>query len=272
MASRGKHFIPDPRRIRTQRASLYWTLGAAILGFVVAVTQGAMSPVLALIWVLVFLLVVVAYEGFVHRGIQGEAVCLFGSSYAELEHKMPESVATLISASGATGVSILGGTLGTFAKVGANLTALANLYRDGHPVRILVLDPDGSGIRQLAEQRQQRGHDDTVEDLAAEIRRGLKRLHAQLGRTAMLDCCRLYQHLPRNSVYCLGPAYVVTIYRFGAGASSPCIFLRESDATAAFCDALEHTFDDIWNARSTRTFRLADVGDAEVTPPVAPVE
>ncbi|MGB3328608.1 MAG: hypothetical protein WBA46_06600 [Thermomicrobiales bacterium] len=242
-----------------------------------------MSGSLAVIWVLVLVIIVLAYEGIVRQGpavgervevvaqapsadtvadlaaAPGEASCIFAASYAELEHQMPDSVHGLIAASAEQGVSILGGTFGTFAKVEANLRALRGLLDAGHPVRLLMLDPDAAGVGLLADQKRERGQSVRAIDLEREIRFSLNRLRDHLGAAALEQCCRLYPHIPRNSVYCLGDAYVVTIYKFGAGASSPCIFLRESDVTQPFCDALDRSFDDIWNARLTRPFTEGDL-------------
>lgn len=283
MAARWKSVVPDPRAFRSQRASLYWTVVAAALGLAIAISQGAMGGSLAVIWALVLVIVVVAYEGLVRQGpamtdtldartlapvpdlvpvpdtVPGEAACIFGSSYSDLEHQMPDSVDELIASSGEKGVSILGGTFGTFAKVEANVRALKTLIEAGIPVRLLMLDPYARGVTLLADQKQQRGQSIEAVDLEREIRISLKRLHDHLGTDALMKHCRLYTHIPRNSVYCLGTAYVVTIYKFGAGASSPCIFLRRSTVTAPFCDALDSTFNDIWNAPMTRPFEVHDL-------------
>lgn len=281
MAARWKSVIPDPRAFRSQRASLYWTVVAAALGLGIAMSQGAMGGSLGVIWALVLVIVVLAYESLVRQSSAvtvalidhspalisdpileagtGEAACIFGSSYSDLEHQMPDSVDELIASSGEKGVAILGGTFGTFAKVEANVRALKALIEAGIPVRLLMLDPYARGVTLLADQKQQRGQSIEAVDLEREIRISLKRLHDHLGTDALVKHCRLYTHIPRNSVYCLGNAYVVTIYKFGAGASSPCIFLRRSTVTNPFCDALDSTFNDIWNAPMTRPFDVRDL-------------
>ena len=245
--------------LKSGRTWLYGVLVPTVVGLIVSVTSGGMGVKIFLIWLLLCALIVTAFEGFLRVRSTETSAAWYAGTNAALKRSIPQSVEEYITQAGETGVDILGGTLGEFAQFRANVDALDDLDRRGYKLRILMMDPNGSGVEQLSDQRRQVGKTITAVELKAEIRKNLKHLFDQLGKDGMRRCCRLYQHTPRNSVYRLGDFYIVTVYRFGAAGSSPTLAITRTDQNTAFCDGLDRGFDDIWQAESTRAFSDDDI-------------
>ena len=246
--------------LETNRLWLYGMLIPIIITVIFTVTTGALGVLPALVWILVFALIVAILEGFLRKGVPSDSSVIWGKTARSLRERMPLSEAGLIAASGVKGVTILGGTLAEFSANRGNIEALRDLIRDGHPVRILMLDAKGEGVEHIAEQRRQViGSVNPVDESRNEIRSSLRRLEERLGKADFRRCCRLLFHAPRNSVYQLGDRYIVTVYSFGRGGGSPAFFLERNEENQEFCDGLDRNFEVLWSAESTRAITDDDL-------------
>ena len=245
--------------LKSGRTWIYGVIVPSIVGLIIAVTTDGMGFQMFLVWTLFFLLLVAVYEGFLRQRSIQDTETYFAGSANGLYKLLPHSLADMIRNAGPDGVAIMGGALGGFAINRENTEALGSLSRQGAPVQILMLDPEGPGVERLADQRRQVGSSVTGPELRAEIRTSLKHLRDQLGPSNMYQSCRLYSHTPRNAIYRIGDSYVVTVYRFGGGGSSPSLFLTRNEANDAFCNGLDRSFRDTWNSETSRPFRDEDI-------------
>jgi len=149
-------------------------------------------------------------------------------------------------------VYFLGGTFKTLTDDERNILAMKELLDKGIKVRILIQDPTGEGLRMRAEERQEKGQTITRKDLSMEVVRSIIRIADRIGPDILPDIMKAYGGLIHNSYYRLGNLYVLTIYTFGRGGSSPSFSVMRDEDTMKFCDKLDTGFDDLWNAPSTK--------------------
>ena len=169
----------------------------------------------------------------------------------------------------ASDVFILGGTLKSFTDDESNLTALRRLREEGKRVRILLLNPDGEACRQRERDRlsAKRPDADQAQEALLSVARIVFGLRITPGDPAEAkSILRWYDALPHNAIYKLGTTYVINMYRFGRGRSSPALIVERTRRHAAFCDALDRGFDDLWNAERTIAVPVQEVLDRGVRP------
>jgi hypothetical protein len=150
----------------------------------------------------------------------------------------------------ATAIDILSGTLRTFTERRANIQSLRERFRDGAAVRILLLAPEGEGIRLLARDRRVRGVHVGGEDLKEEVAQSLRRLLDEFEPAELQAILRLYDGVPHSSVLRCDDRYALTLYTFGRGGSAPALSLQRAGHTA-FCQAVDRGFNELWNAKTT---------------------
>ncbi len=154
----------------------------------------------------------------------------------------------------AQSVFLLGGTFKTFCDDAKNLRDLRELIERNGTLRILCLNPIGEGIKMLAAMRKDVSKRVSEEKLRMETINSLERMADHIGVADMEKTVKLYNALPRNSIYRADDAYSITIYVHGRGASSPSISLTRRSNNAAFCSSLDHGCDEMWHAESSIPF------------------
>ncbi len=150
-------------------------------------------------------------------------------------------------------VLLLGGTFKTFTDDEDNLSSLKK-FSEKHPnkVKILIMDPEGEGVKAAADARQQKKPKVSSRTLLAEIRASLIRFAEVLGNDWCAMNIYFYGTYPTHSLFKVKDHWIVTPYTFGRGASSPALYFKESDATQGFCKKLEDSFEDMLNKSEQR--------------------
>ena len=171
----------------------------------------------------------------------------FSASQSELLRQVPELHLLIAEA---PEVMLLGGTMKTLTDDSRVIEAINKSLQDGKHVRILLMHPRGTGIQSTARARQSGGKSVTADDLATEVKTSLNRMVDGCG-VAVLDAIRLYSEHPTYSLFCFGSKFMLTIYSTGRGASSPALFLGQSEKTNEFIRGLRRGFDDLWRSPTT---------------------
>jgi hypothetical protein len=176
----------------------------------------------------------------------------FARSWNALLDRIPP-LPSLIRESNA--VDLLGGTFKSFTDRAENIDALRSVLDRDAPVRILIMHPDSQANALRAQDRKARGVTTSVERLAHEVLVSLMRFVDHLGVDTTMQSVRLYDSLPHNAVYRLGTFYLVNLYTFGRGGSSPALGFPRNEETADLCAALDASFNDQWAASSTHALQ-----------------
>ena len=132
-------------------------------------------------------------------------------------------------------------------------------------MRVLIMNPEGEGVRAIAEERQSQGRNDSPADLGNEIRRNIRRLLLEFSPAELSTVLRYYSSTPHSSVHRYGEVYVATLYSVGRGSSSPCIAVNRSDHDR-FCESLKRGFDELWNSCAATTPSIEDLEALARTP------
>jgi hypothetical protein len=228
-----------------------------LVGLAVTVTAGGAGPWLLLAWAGVYGVAAVAIElGLRRVDAQSGRVLTAGDNEGVRRAVGPTKA--LLEA--ADSVDILGGTLKTFVEHNAAIRALYDRYRARAQVRILLMEPGNWGSRLAVEERRARGATTTDDMIDREILETLQRLADEFSPAVLCDVVRLYPTSRRTSVHRYGDRYIVTLYTFGRGASSPTLTLRRP-GHEAFCSALDEGFAELWNAGTTQRLNAALLGE-----------
>jgi hypothetical protein len=228
-----------------------------LLGLAVTVTAGGARLWLLLAWAGVYGVAVLAIELGLRR-VDAQSGRVFTAGDNDGVRRVVGPTKTLLEA--ADSVDILAGTLKTFVENNAAVKALHDRYRARAQVRILLMEPGNWGSRQAVEERRARGATTPDDMFDREILDTLQRLADELSPAVLCDVVRLYPTSRRASVHRYGDRYIVTLYTFGRGASSPTLTLRRQ-GHAAFCSALDQGFAELWNAGTTQQLNAALLGE-----------
>lgn len=248
---------------------------SGLLGLSVTVSAGGARPWLLLAWAAVYGVAALAIELGLRR-VDAQSRRIFTSADNDGVRPVVGPTRALLEA--ADSVDILSGTLKTFVEHNAAIRALHDRYRARTQVRILLMEPGNWGSRLAVEERRARGAT-TPDD--REILDTLQRLADEFSPAVLCDVVRFYPTSRRASVHRYGDRYIVTLYTFGRGASSPTPTLRRQ-GHEAFCGALDQGFAELWNAGTTQRLNAAlrwgpwgalpwgtDVGAVARSPPSA---
>lgn len=249
------------------RATVYGFLASTGLPMIIGWTSGQMPLAAFVVWTVILCLAAVATEGYLAVRGNGAKVLVADSQVALTKRFV--DLPRLIEGAGAGGIDILGGTLKTFTDDRRTLEALRKADVAGTQIRILMIDPDGDGIEQMARQRKAVRSSASAAALRMEARQSLQRLADELGSTKLQRIAKVYQDLPHHSVYRIGSSFLVTVYRFGKGGSSPALFVVRGPRTKEFCDGFEEGFQDVWDAATTVPMSDAKLR-AEPSPSTSP--
>jgi hypothetical protein len=248
--------LPEVRRLREfvtehpsgSRQFLHGVLLGTVLGVVATATAGAIPWSLAVIWFLLYLLAALVLELLLVEPREAPIPHVYsGSDFAAVSHALmaeDELIAT------SDRIELLSGTLKTFTERSANIAALYQRHRTGVPVRLLLMSPQGEGLRIAAAERRDRGGGIDVDDLRREINQSVERLLLIFPFKELKQVLRFYAGSPHSAVARYGEQYILTVYTFGRGGSSPSIALQRPQHTD-FCKGLDLGFHELWNAEST---------------------
>ena len=228
-----------------------------LLGLAVTVTPGGARPWLLLAWTGVYGVAALAIE----LGLR-QVDAQYGRVFTAGDNDGVRSVVgpTKALLEAADSVDILGGTLKTFVEHNVAIRALHDRYRARAQVRILLMEPGNWGSRLAVEERRARGATTPDDMFDREILDTLRRLVDEFSPAVLCDVVRLYPTSRRTSVHRYGDRYIVTLYTFGRGASSPTLTLRRQ-GHEAFCSALDQGFAELWNAGTTQRLNAARLGE-----------
>ena len=230
------------------RQLLHGVLLSTVLGIAATASIGAAPWWLFVIWLLLYLVVALAFE--LMLGQRQAAIVhqvRSGSDY-EMVARDLEAIDELIGR--AQQIELLTGTLKTFTERSANIKALYERHRAGAQVRLLMMAPQGDGVQSAAAERSYRGAPLRVDDLRQEIAKGIGRLLLEFPQDVLSQILRLYTGSPHSAIARYGDCYIVTMYTFGRGGSSP-TFALQRPQHKAFCQALDRGFQELWEAKST---------------------
>lgn len=146
-----------------------------------------------------------------------------------------------------TTVRIAGGTFKTFCDDPRNLLSLKNTLAIGGAIKVLMLHPDGDGLKMLAQMRKDYSPRTSEIKLKNEIEASIDRMCEMIDPDFITNCVRFYRALPRFGL-CIGSRFsLITLYSHGHGSSSPCIMLDQvNNSTKDFCAAISRGFDELW--------------------------
>lgn len=233
---------------------------SGLLGLAVTVTAGGARPWLVLAWAGVYGVAALAIELGLRR-VDAQFGRVFTASDNDGVRRVLGPTKALLEA--ADSVDILGGTLKTFVEHNAAIRALHDRHRARAQVRILLMEPGTWGTRQAVEERRARGATTPEDMFDREILDTLRRLADEFSPAVLCDVVRLYPTSRRASVHRYGDRYIVTLYTFGRGASSPTLTLRRQ-GHEAFCGGLDQGFTELWEAGTTRRLNAALLGELGV--------
>ena len=219
-----------------------------LLGLAVTVTAGGASPWLLLVWASVYGVAALAIELDLRR-VDARTGRVFTAGDNDGVRRVVGPPKALLEA--ADSVDILAGTLKTFVANNATVRALHDRCRGGAQVRILLMEPGNWGSRQAVEERRARGATTPDDMFDREILDTLQRLADEFSPAVLCEVVRLYPTSRRASVHRYGDRYIVTLYTFGRGGSSPTLTLRRQ-GHEEFCSALDQGFAELWNAGTTQ--------------------
>lgn len=225
------------------RGALYPS-AAGIVGLLLAFqtnevyVQLSLSVVVVMSWL--FLIAIV--ELLIIRGMSGQ-------KYFSTQNELFKQISLFEQIRMSTSVDLLGGTFASFTYDGENLLGLRELLTRQGQLRILMLDPFGSGIHAYSEARCVRipsfDHD---QKLKQEVKNSLSRFIEQLGEAETLKVVRLYGVAPTSSIYRFDDKVVLTSYTYGRGASSPAVLLYRDEHNNDYFDHLLRGFNELWEA------------------------
>jgi hypothetical protein len=243
--------------MRRLRGSFHVIALSGLLGLAVTVTAGGARPWLLLAWAGVYGVAALAIELGLRR-VDAQSGRVFTAGDNDGVRRVVGPTKALLEA--ADSVDILAGTLKAFVENNAAVRALHDRYRARAQVRILLMEPGNWGSRQAVEERRARGATTPDDMFDREILDTLQRLADEFSPAVLCDVVRLYPTSRRASVHRYGDRYIVTLYTFGRGASSPTLTLRRQ-GHEAFCSALDQGFAELWNAGTTQRLNAALLGE-----------
>jgi hypothetical protein len=220
-----------------------------ILRVVYELTKGQVSGPFILGWAVAVLLMIVTFEFALAWSERLEGAVTFAPSHNQLTERRPQIHGRLVTAKH---VALVGGTFKTFADRAENLDALSKRASLGpeSSTRILILNPKGKSLIDIARSRKELGRLLSLDDLEQEIRMSLARLSERLG-DRMPAIVRLYEGPLSLGIYRFDDEFVLTLYTYGRGASSPSMFIRRSAEHSDFLDSVSRGVEELWNAPSS---------------------
>lgn len=260
--SRVRRFVKKSRK--QIRAVFY---GVFIAGFTtvlfVDLTKGTVTTEFVIKWAMGLAVVVL----FVEYCILFATYCRNKIETAGSQFALMQSLEPLWERLGrAQKIDLLGGTYKTFTDRAENLSALSKGIKSGCEVRILMLHPEGDGMADVVRSRNELGRILRDGLISEEIKNSIGRLLEVVGLETTLKILKLYNSAPRFSFYRIDSEYLVTIYTFGRGASSPAMYLDAKHGHNEICRSFDRGFRELWEAPSTiavtkdllRQFQLLD--------------
>jgi hypothetical protein len=243
--------------MRRLRGPFHVVALGGLLGLAVTVTAGGAGPWLLVAWAGVYGVAALAIELGIRR-VDAQSGRVFTAGDNDGVRRVVGPTEALLEA--ADSVDILGGTLKTFVEHNAAIRVLHDRYRARAQVRILLMEPGSWGSRLAVEERRARGATTLDDMFDREILDTLQRLADEFSPAVLCDVVRLYPTSRRTSVHRYGDRYIVTLYTFGRGASSPTLALRRQ-GHEAFCSALDQGFAELWNAGTTQRLNATLLGE-----------
>jgi hypothetical protein len=220
---------------------------SGLLGLAVTVTAGGARLPLLLLWVGIYGVAALAIE-LSSRSVDARSRRVLTAGDNDGVRHVLRPTPDLLEA--ADSIDIVGGTLRTFVEHNAAVRALHDRHRAGAQIRILLMKPDSWGTQLAVEERRARGVTTPDDMFDREILDTLRRLADEFSPAVLYGIARLYPTSRRTSVHRYGDRYIVTVYTFGRGSSSPTLTLRRQ-GHESFCSALDQGFEELWNARTT---------------------
>jgi hypothetical protein len=248
----GKALEALRQRPRSARGFAHSVMLGSVLGVLVSFMSNQLGAWLLVTWLLGYTAATLALELALQAG---KRTLISGGDYRNVVSRLGQ-VETFIA--GANSVDLMAGTLKTFTERRADIHSLHNRFRAGCTVRILVMNPNGDGVHAMANERQAQRSNIMPEDLSNEIRQSLKRLLLEFSPDELASILRFYRGNPHSSLQRFGGLYIITLYTFGRGGSSPAIAVSRSD-NAEFCDLIDRGFSELWNSPTT-----VIIGNAEL--------
>jgi len=221
---------------------------SGLLGVGATVSAGAAPLSLLLLWLLAYGVLAVVLELILRLVSSWTANVVTAGDYAGAI-RGSQIAESLVSP--ANEIDLLSGTLRTFCERAADIRALHDRWREGASVRILMMAPNEDGAKLMAQERSARGLVSSAKAIDEQIVESIRRLYAEFPMEMIEQVVRLYPTAPHSSAFRYDDAYVVTVYTFGRGGSSPTLFLHRS-GHVGFCESLDRGFRELWNAPTTK--------------------
>lgn len=244
---RVRRFVKKSRK--QIRAAFY---GVFVAGFTIVIfvdlTKGTVTTDFVTKWAVGLAVVVLGVE-----------YCILFATYCRNKIETAGSQITLMQSleplwdrlGHAQKIDLLGGTYKTFTDNAENLSALSKGIMSGCEVRILMLHPEGDGVADVVRSRRERRRIVNDGVISTEIISSIGRIYENIGFDNTLKVLKLYNSAPRCSIYHIDSEYLVTIYTFGRGASSPAIYLDAKHGHNEICKSFDRGFRELWEAPST---------------------
>ncbi len=165
---------------------------------------------------------------------------------------------------GAREIDLLAGA-GGFTTEEANLKAIRGRVESGAKIRILLMHPEGDGVKMMARARNARGMHTPDDEIPSEVRKSLTRIAHFCGERSATELVRLYWEPRTISLYRFDDRFVVSVHPGGRGSSAPAFFIGRSAHSRTFCDRLMTAFLELWDTDHNRmTRRLTPALLAEI--------
>jgi hypothetical protein len=233
--------------VKRMRGSFHVLMIGALLSLAASVTAGAASPWLLLEWLVAYLGTALVLELSLKQADLRSGRVLTASDNDGVRYRIDPTSALLDSADH---IDILGGTLKTFVEHKAAVAKLHDRHRANAQVRVLLMEPGSWGTQLAVEERRARGVTTPDDMFDREIIDTLRCLADEFSPRVLGQIVRLYPTSRRTSVHRYGDRYIVTVYTFGRGSSSPTLTLRRQ-GNEGFCESLDRGFAELWNAKTT---------------------
>jgi hypothetical protein len=212
-------------------------------------TKGQVGRSFIVSWIVACLLLVALTEAVIGWARHQEESVQFAASQYKITDHSPSLAERLLKAKD---VVLVGGTFKTFTDRAENLDALLQRTAMGseRSTRLLILSPKARSLADIARARHELGRLVRLEDLEQEIRRSLARLAERLG-DRMASVVKIYDGPLSVGIYRFDDEFMLTLYTYGRGASSPSILIRRSPEHSSFLDSVSRGVEEIWKAPSS---------------------
>lgn len=135
-----------------------------------------------------------------------------------------------------------------------NLKALKKFLGCGGNLRVLIMNPFGTGPELTAMARKNVRNMSTAEDFSSEIIHSIRRLSNFLTIEQLLKSVRFYNYPSFYASYIFDEEAFVTIFTYGRGGSSPTLYVSNKPKTMDdFFDGITRGFSELWEASTEGT-------------------